>query len=96
MIEKGLSICVKGKMHVVGNGGVVVWMWWVDGEGTAEVSREGVDEGCCKVMWGEVGLAIPGEDVSNLGGKVVAETVELHWEVARKVPVGQHRGNHWR
>ncbi len=49
----------------------------VDGEGIVEVSGEGVDEGCGKVMWGEVRFEMSGKDVGNLRGKVVVDTVEL-------------------
>ncbi len=62
-------------LREVGNGGVVVWMWWFDGEGIAEVFMEGIDEGCCKVVWGEVGLEIPRKDMGNIEGKVVADAV---------------------
>ncbi len=73
----------KEKLREVGDGGVVVWIWWVDGECIVEVSREGVDEGCCEVLWGEVRFIIPRKDMGNLGGKVVADTVELNWEMVR-------------
>ncbi len=38
------------------------------------MSKEGVDEGCYKVMGGEVRFEIS-RDVGNLGGKVVANTL---------------------
>ncbi len=59
-------------------------MWLVDGEGIVEVSREGVDEGCGKVMWGEVGFETSRKDVGNLKEFVVADTVDLNQEMARK------------
>ncbi len=65
-------------MCEVGDGGIIVWMWWVDGEGTAEVSRECCDEGCGMDMWGEVGFKIPRKDVGDLRGNVVADAVELN------------------
>ncbi len=71
-------------MHEVGDGCVVVLMWLVDGEGIAEVFGEGIDEGCGEVVCGEVGFEISRKDVGNLGGEVVADTVELNRKVARK------------
>ncbi len=48
------------------------------------MSKEGIDEGCCKVVGGEVGFKIPRKDVGNLGDKVVADAVDHNQEVARK------------
>ncbi len=62
----------------------MVCMWVGDGECVAEVSREGVDEGCGKVAWGEVRFEMPGKHVGDLGCKVESDAVELDWKVARK------------
>ncbi len=48
-----------------------------------EVPGEGVDEGCCEVVRGEVGFKIPRKDVGNLRGNVVKNAVELNWKVTR-------------
>ncbi len=71
-------------MHEVGNGGVAVCMWVVDGECIAEVSGEGVDEGCCKVLWGEVRFEMSRKYAGNLQCEVVVDAVETDWEMARK------------
>lgn len=43
----------KEELHEVGNGCVVAWMWLGDVEVIAEVSREGIDEGCDKEECGQ-------------------------------------------
>ncbi len=42
----------RKELHEGGNGGGGLWAEGIDGEGIAEVSREGVDESCGKVGWG--------------------------------------------
>ncbi len=44
---------------------------------------EGVDESCHWAVGGEVGFKVLGENVCNLGGDVVADTVELNQEVTK-------------
>ncbi len=73
----------KEELHEVGDGGGVVWMGWDDGEGIVEVSWEGVDEGCGKVVRGEVRFEISRKDVGNRREFVVADTVDVNWEMAR-------------
>ncbi len=70
-------------MCKVGNGGVMVWVEWVDGEGITEASLEGIGEGCGKVMCGKVGFKISGKDMGECGEFVKADAVDLNWKMAR-------------
>ncbi len=82
--ERGWYLGVKKEETCeVCKGGMVKGLWWVDGEGIAKMTWEGVDESCCEIVGKEVGFIIPGEDVGNLGGNVVADTEDLNGEVIR-------------
>ncbi len=83
-MRRELVFVGKDELCEVGNGGIVVCMWMVDGEGIAEVFREGIDEDCGKVVWGKVGFKISRKDVGDLGEFVVADTIHLNREMARK------------
>ncbi len=65
-MRRELVFVGKDELCEVGNGGIVVCMWMVDGEGIAEVFREGIDEDCGKVVWGKVGFKISRKDVGIL------------------------------
>ncbi len=47
------------------------------------MTQEGIDESCCEVVERVVRFIMPGEDVGNLGGNVVADAEDLNRYVTR-------------